>query len=114
MKKLLEKLISIDEGASRLGEIALVPFSSPINRTGILFYSTLYDENACCHLAIGRAFDDCIKDFDKLSEEEIKSVGLNHSVIHVDFMIGSSDLNIVGETYDGKTVQIFKDGEFAI
>ena len=113
-KKLLEKLISIDEGASRLGEIALVPFSSPINRTGILFYSTLYDENACCHLAIGRAFDDCIKDFDKLSEEEIKSVGLNHSVIHVDFMIGSSDLNIVGETYDGKTVQIFKDGEFAI
>ncbi len=113
-KKLLEKLISIDEGASRLGEIALVPFSSPINRTGILFYSTLYDENACCHLAIGRAFDDCIKDFDKLSEEEIKSVGLNHAVIHVDFMIGSSDLNIVGETYDGKTVQIFKDGEFAI
>ena len=113
-KKLLEKLISIDEGASRLGEIALVPFSSPINRTGILFYSTLYDENACCHLAIGRAFDDCIKNFDKLSEEEIKSVGLNHSVIHVDFMIGSSDLNIVGETYDGKTVQIFKDGEFAI
>ena len=113
-KALLEKLISIDEGASRLGEIALVPFSSPINKTGILFYSTLYDENACCHLAIGRAFDDCIKDFDKLSEEEIKAVGLNHSVIHVDFMIGSSDLNIVGETYDGKTVQIFKDGEFAI
>ena len=113
-KKLLEKLISIDEGASRLGEIALVPFSSPINKTGILFYSTLYDENACCHLAIGRAFEDCIKDFTKLSEEEIKSVGLNNSVIHVDFMIGSSDLNIVGETFDGKTVQIFKDGEFAI
>ena len=113
-KKLLEKLISIDNGASYLGEIALVPFSSPINRTGILFYSTLYDENACCHLAIGRAFEECIKDFTKLSSEEIAKIGLNKSVIHVDFMIGSSDLNIVGETYDGKTVQIFKDGEFAI
>ena len=113
-KEVLEKLISIDEGASRLGEIALVPFSSPINKTGILFYSTLYDENACCHLAIGRAFEECIKDFNNKTEEEIKAVDLNKSVIHVDFMIGTADLDIVGETYDGKTVQIFKDGEFAI
>ncbi|MCR5112794.1 MAG: aminopeptidase [Acholeplasmatales bacterium] len=113
-KAILEKLISIDEGASRLGEIALVPFSSPINKTGILFYSTLYDENACCHVALGRAFEECIKDFTNKSEKEIKDIDLNKSVIHVDFMIGTADLDIVGETYDGKTVQIFKDGEFAI
>ncbi len=113
-KEVLEKLISLDEGARQLGEVALVPFDSPVNRTGLLFYNTLYDENACCHLAIGRAFEDCIKDFANLSEEEIKKVGLNNSVIHVDFMIGSSDLDIVGETFDGKKVQIFKDGEFAI
>ena len=113
-KAILEKLISIDEGASRLGEIALVPFSSPINKTGILFYSTLYDENACCHVALGRAFEECIKDFTNKSEKEIEEIDLNKSVIHVDFMIGTADLDIVGETYDGKTVQIFKDGEFAI
>ena len=113
-KGLLEKLISLDEGAARLGEVALVPFDSPVNQTGLLFYNTLYDENACCHLAIGRAFNECIKDFDKLSEEEIKAVDLNTSMIHVDFMIGSEDLSIVAETYDGKTVQIFKDGTWAI
>ena len=111
---MLEKLISLDEGAARLGEVALVPFDSPVNQTGLLFYNTLYDENACCHLAIGRAFNECIKDFDKLSEEEIKAVDLNTSMIHVDFMIGSEDLSIVAETYDGKTVQIFKDGTWAI
>ena len=113
-KRILEKLTSLDEGASRLGEVAFVPFDSPINKTGILFYSTLYDENACCHLALGRAFTECIRDYDKLSEEEIKKVNLNESMIHVDFMIGSEDLSIVAETYDGKTVQIFKDGVYAI
>ena len=113
-KKILEKLTSLDEGASRLGEVAFVPFDSPINKTGILFYSTLYDENACCHLALGRAFDECIRDYDKLSEEEIKKIDLNTSMIHVDFMIGSDDLSIVAETYDEKTVQIFKDGVYAI
>ncbi len=113
-KKILEKLISLDEGASRLGEVAFVPFDSPINKTGILFYSTLYDENACCHLAIGRAFNECIRDFQNKTAEELKAVDLNVSMTHVDFMIGSSDLSIVAETYDGKTVQIFKDGVFAI
>jgi len=113
-KAILEKLISLDEGASRLGEVAFVPFDSPINKTGLLFYSTLYDENACCHLAIGRAFNECIRNFQNMTEEEIKKVDLNVSMIHVDFMIGSSDLSIVAETYDGKTVQIFKDGVFAI
>ena len=113
-KKVLENLISLDEGASRLGEVAFVPFDSPINKTGILFYSTLYDENACCHLAIGRAFNECIRDFQNKTPEELKAVDLNVSMTHVDFMIGSSDLSIVAETYDGKTVQIFKDGVFAI
>ena len=113
-KDVLEKLISMDEGARMLGEVALVPFNSPINQTGLLFYNTLYDENACCHLAIGRAFTECIRDFDKKTEEEIKAVDLNTSMIHVDFMIGSSDLSIVAETYDGKVVQIFENGTWAI
>ena len=113
-KTVLEKLISLDEGARMLGEVALVPYNSPINQTGLLFYNTLYDENACCHLAIGRGFTDTIKNFDKLSDEEIKAVGLNESMIHVDFMIGSEDLSIVAETYDGKIVQIFENGVWAI
>ena len=113
-KALLEKLISLDEGARMLGEVALVPFSSPVSQSGILFYNTLYDENAACHLAIGVGFPDCINGFEKLTEEEIKAYNLNESMIHVDFMIGTKDLDIVGTTVDGKTVQIFKDGEFAI
>ena len=113
-KDVLEKLVSTDEGAAMLGEVALVPYDSPINQTGLLFYNTLYDENACCHLAIGRAFNECIRDYEKLTEEEIEAVDLNKSMIHVDFMIGSADLSIVAETYDGKTVQIFKDGTWAI
>jgi aminopeptidase len=113
-KELLEKLISLDEGARQLGEVALVPFDSPINQTGLLFYNTLYDENACCHLAIGRAFNDCIRDFDKKSEEEIKAVDLNISMIHVDFMIGTRDLHIKADTYDGNHVVIFDNGTWAI
>ena len=112
-KDVLEHLISVDEGARQLGEVALVPFDSPINQTGILFFETLYDENACCHLALGRAFDECIKDFDKKSEEEIASFDLNKSIIHVDFMIGSRDLNITAKTIDGNTVEIFKNGTWA-
>ena len=112
-KEVLEKLISLDEGARQLGGVALVPFDSPVNQTGLLFYNTLYDENACCHLAIGRAFEECIKDFQNKTEEEIKAIDLNKSMIHVDFMIGTADLDIVAETYDGKTVQIFKNGTWA-
>lgn len=112
-KDVLEHLISVDEGARQLGEVALVPFDSPINQTGILFFETLYDENACCHLALGRAFDECIKDFDKKSEEEIASFDLNKSIIHVDFMIGSRDLNITAKTIDGKMVEVFKNGTWA-
>ena len=113
-KDVLTKLISTDEGAAMLGEVALVPYDSPINQTNLLFYNTLYDENACCHLAIGRAFTNCIRDYENKTEDEIKAVDLNVSMIHVDFMIGSEDLSIVATTYDGKEVQIFKDGVWSI
>lgn len=114
VKETLEKLISLDEGASYLGEVALVPFDSPVNQTGILFNNTLFDENACCHLAIGAGFEDSIIDFEKKTKEELKAVGLNDSMIHVDFMIGSSDLEITATTFDGKTVKIFENGTWAI
>ena len=113
-KEILEKLVSTDEGAAYLGEVALVPFDSPVNQTNVLFFNTLYDENACCHLALGRAFNECIKDFDKLSDKEIETVNLNKSMIHVDFMIGTNDLSIVATTYDNKQVTIFKDGLWVI
>ena len=113
-KSILEQLVSIDEGARQLGEVALVPFNSPVNETGILFYNTLFDENACCHLAIGMGFEDTIKGFENMTQEEIKAFDLNDSIIHVDFMIGSADLSIVALTHEGNEVQIFKDGTWAI
>ena len=113
-KAILEQLVSIDEGARQLGEVALVPFNSPVNETGILFYNTLFDENACCHLAIGMGFEDTIKGFETMTQEEIKAFDLNDSIIHVDFMIGSADLSIVATTHDGNEVQIFENGTWAI
>jgi aminopeptidase len=110
---LLQKMVSMDEGAAYLGECALVPFDSPINQTGVLFYNTLFDENACCHLAVGRGFVDCIEDYHNKSLEECKELGINESMIHVDFMIGTADLDIVAHCRDGKTVQIFKNGTWA-
>lgn len=111
--ELLDKLISMDEGASMLGECALVPYDSPINNSGILFYNTLFDENCCCHLALGRGFNNTLKDFENMTNEECKKAGINDSAIHVDFMIGSEDLQIDGITEDGKTVAIFKNGNWA-
>ncbi len=111
---LLEKMISMDEGAAYLGECALIAYDSPINNTGILFYNTLFDENASCHLALGRGFNDCIENYENLTVEECEKLGVNSSMIHVDFMIGSKDMSIVGVTRDGKRVQIFKDGNWAI
>jgi len=110
---LLEKMIAMDEGAAYLGECALIAYDSPINNTGILFYNTLFDENASCHLALGRGFNDCIEGYENLSNEECRALGVNDSMIHVDFMIGSKDMCIVGVTKDGKRVQIFKDGNWA-
>ena len=112
-QNLLEEMIHMDEGACKLGEVALVPFDSPINNTGLLFFSTLYDENAACHLALGIGFNNCIKDYEKYSFEEIKKMGVNDSSIHVDFMIGSKDLNITGYTKDGKQIPIFRNGNWA-
>lgn len=111
---LLSQMINMDDGAKMLGECALVPFDSPINNSGILFYNTLFDENASCHLAFGRGFSNCIKDFDKYSQQEFDDMGVNTSMIHVDFMIGSKSLDIVGITKDGAKVQIFKNGNWAI
>ena len=113
-KAILEQLVSIDEGARQLGEVALVPFNSPVNETGLLFYNTLFDENACCHLAIGMGFEDTIKGFEDMTPEQVKEFDLNDSIIHVDFMIGSADLSIIANTRDGKTVEIFKEGTWAI
>ncbi len=110
---LLEKMIAMDEGAALLGECALIAYDSPINNTGILFYNTLFDENASCHLALGRGFNECLRGYEHMSKEEIKHKGINDSVIHVDFMIGSEDLEIVGVTKSGERVQIFKDGNWA-
>lgn len=112
-ENLLTEMLSMDEGAKYLGECALVPFESPINQSGILFYETLFDENAVCHLAVGMGFADTIKDFQNKSLEECRALGVNNSMIHVDFMIGTRDLSIVAETNDGKKVQIFKDGTWA-
>ena len=109
----LKSILLLDEGASYLGECAFVPYDSPINNTGLLFYNTLYDENAACHLAIGRGFTELYPNFEKYTEEELHSFGINKSLSHVDFMIGSKDLNVVGTTEDGREVQIFKDGNWA-
>lgn len=110
---LLEKMISMDEGAAYLGEVALIAYDSPINNTGILFYNTLFDENCSCHLALGRGFYNCLENYENYTNEECEKMGINSSMIHVDFMIGSKDMSIVGVTKDGKRVQIFKDGNWA-
>ena len=109
----LEHIIEIDEGSSYLGECAFVPFDSPINNTNLLFYSTLFDENAACHLAIGRGFTNLYPKFEKYTEEKLHSFGINDSASHVDFMIGTADLNVIGTTVDGKKIEIFKDGNWA-
>lgn len=113
-QELLEHMIKMDEGACMLGELALVPHDSPISNSGILFYNTLFDENAACHVALGAGFDETIPGFENMSDEELKAKGINESIIHVDFMVGSKDLNITGYTRDGKKVQIFKNGNWAI
>ena len=106
----LQKMITMDEGTAYLGECALVPFDSPINQSGLLFYNTLFDENACCHFALGRGFNECVKDGLEKTKEELSACGVNDSIIHVDFMIGTSDISITGKCKDGKEIQIFKDG----
>lgn len=113
-EELLTKMLTFDEGASMLGELALIPYDSPINNLGILFYETLFDENASCHIAIGSGFTNLIDDYSKYTLEEIHDKGINDSMIHVDFMIGSEDMNITGYTKNGERVEIFKNGNWAI
>lgn len=111
-ESLLTKMITMDEGAAMLGELALIPCNSPINNSGILYYETLFDENASCHVALGQGFNECVDGFENLSNEECKALGINESMIHVDFMIGAPDLCITGYK-DGKAVPVFVNGEWA-
>ena len=112
-EEFLRRAIDTDEGAHYLGEVALVPYDSPIRNTGILFYETLFDENASCHLAFGEAYPSCVKGGEDMSEEAQKAAGLNRSITHVDFMVGTADLSIVGATHDGREIPVFVDGNFA-
>ena len=110
---LLQRMVEMDENAGYLGECALVPKESPINRSGLIFYNTLFDENASCHLALGMGYDTCVEGFENLTREEMEAMGVNDSVIHVDFMIGTEDMSIDGITEDGEIVPIFRNGTWA-
>ncbi|BAU29574.1 aminopeptidase II [Aneurinibacillus soli] len=110
----LKHLLETDEGALKLGEVALVPHDSPISNSNLIFYNTLFDENASCHLAIGSAYPTNVRNGAKLSEDELKELGANKSLVHVDFMIGSAALNIDGVTADGKREAIFRNGNWAV
>ena len=107
-------MVTMDEGASMIGELALVQYDSPINNQNILYYETLFDENASCHIALGRGFRDAVEGFENLEDKDFDEMGLNDSMIHVDFMIGSEDMEITGYTKDGKAVKIFENGNFVI
>ncbi|MCH3963873.1 MAG: aminopeptidase [Clostridium sp.] len=108
----LKHIIGTDEGSHYLGEVALVPFDSPISNSNILFYNTLFDENASCHLAIGEAYPVCIKGGENMSRDQLESAGVNNSLEHVDFMIGTEDLNITGTTQNGDKIEVLKNGNF--
>ncbi|WP_208590659.1 aminopeptidase [Gracilibacillus suaedae] len=110
----LKHLLETDEGATRLGELALVPHASPISQSGLIFYNTLYDENASCHIALGKAYPTNLEGGSDMSEEELDEHGVNDSLTHVDFMIGSADLDIDGETQDGEKEPVFRQGAWAI
>ena len=110
---LLRQMVAMDENACYLGECALVPYDSPIRNSEITFYETLFDENACCHLALGKGFTNCIRDYDTKTLEECRTMGINDSILHVDFMIGSPDLSIDAVDAAGKVYPIFRQGNWA-
>ena len=112
-EEVLNKVLDTDEGARRLGEVALVPHSSPISKSGLLFYNTLFDENAACHIALGQCYSKCFLDGGKLSAEQIAAQGGNKSFIHIDWMIGSDKIDIDGVHADGRRVPVFRKGEWA-
>ncbi len=113
-KATLTQLLDTDEGSRRIGEIALISDDSPISNTNLLFYNTLYDENASCHMALGRAYPMNVQGGLTMTQEELQNAGANHSLVHVDFMFGSPDMEITGLTQDGKKVAVFKKGNFVI
>ena len=113
-KNLLDKLITEEKNAEYLGEVALVPHSSPISQSGILWFETLYDENASCHIALGAAYPVCLSGTEGKSEDELSAMGLNNCLSHTDFMIGTADMDIVGTKFDGEHVQVFKNGEWSL
>ncbi|WNS76354.1 aminopeptidase [Bacillus sp. DTU_2020_1000418_1_SI_GHA_SEK_038] len=112
-EEILKQLVDTDEGSHYLGEVALVPFNSPISQSNLLFYNTLFDENASNHLAIGSAYSFCLEGGKQMSSDELKEHGLNESLTHVDFMIGSAEMDIDGITVDGKTEPVFRNGDWA-
>lgn len=112
-EEVLKKMFAMDAGAAMLGEVALVPKESPINQSGLMFFNTLFDENACCHVAAGAGFPEVLDGFLEMSNEEILEKGVNDSLIHVDFMVGSDDLHIVGIREDGSETDIFVNGTWA-
>lgn len=111
--EILEKLIETDEGSHYLGEVALVPYDSAISKSNVLFYNTLFDENASCHLAIGKAYPTCLEGGEDMNGTELAKFGVNDSLVHVDFMIGTADLEIMGITSNGQEVPVFEKGNFA-
>jgi aminopeptidase len=112
-EEVLNKVLDTDEGARRLGEVALVPHSSPISKSGLLFFNTLFDENAACHIALGQCYSKCFVDGTNLSSEQIAAQGGNKSLIHIDWMIGSDQIDIDGLYADGRRVPVFRKGEWA-
>ncbi|MCL6229936.1 aminopeptidase [Bartonella bilalgolemii] len=112
-QEVLRKVLQSDEGASRLGEVALVPHSSPISKSGLLFYNTLFDENAACHIALGQCYSKCFLNGAALTTEEIEMRGGNKSIIHIDWMIGSNEINIDGVMQNGAKIPVFRQGEWA-
>lgn len=113
-EEVLKNLLETDKGSKSLGEVALISYDSPISNSGILFYDTLFDENASCHLALGACYPTNVKGGTELSAEELYELGGNDSMVHVDFMFGSEDLSVTGECHDGSEIAVFKDGNFII
>ena len=111
--KVLQRVLDTDDGARRLGEVALVPHSSPISKSGVLFYNTLFDENAACHVALGQCYSECFGDHETITPEQVTARGGNSSAVHVDWMIGSGEIDIDGITQDGGVVPVFRKGEWA-
>jgi aminopeptidase len=111
-QEVLQKMIDTDEGARRLGEVALVPHSSPIASSGLLFLNTLFDENAASHIALGQAYSTCLKSGDQLTPEELAARGANESLIHVDWMIGSGEMDLDGITAAGTAELLMRKGEW--